>query len=181
MEKTAEMTVTLPEPAAPLASPQLAPETFPGVVVIGVGNDFRTDDALGLLVARELRRAFPSATNIVEASGEGAALIEIWKGARAVIIVDAVHSGAAPGTLHHVDLSEQDLPVGLLPRSSHAFGVAESVSIARALGQIPPRVVLLGIEGVSYEHGTTLSQPVLRSLPALLLEITHELDALQDP
>jgi len=148
-----------------------------GVVVIGVGNEFRSDDALGIVIARELRRTGTGEVTVMEASGEGAALIEAWKGARTAIIVDAVRSGAVPGSLHHVDLSTQDLPLHLLPRSSHLFGVAEAVATARTLGQLPPHVIFLGIEGGSYEFGVSLSDSVLRSVPTLLEKIALELKA----
>jgi hydrogenase maturation protease len=143
--------------------------------VIGIGNEFRTDDALGILVARQLKDSVPAGVQVVEASGEGAALMEAWKGAETAIIVDVVRSGAAPGSLHHIELSDRDLHYNILPFSSHAFGVTEAVATARILGQAPPRMVLLGIEGASFVYGTSLSDAVVRGLPLLLGEIEREL------
>lgn len=154
-------------------------ETPRGVVLIGVGNEFRTDDALGILAVRMLRGAVPPDVNVVEASGEGAALMEAWKGAHTVIIVDAVRSGTSPGSVHHIDLSGRDLHASIVPRSSHAFGVAEAVATARMLGQLPPKLVLLGIEGHSFDYGTSLSTSVSRSLPLFLEHIVQELRTLR--
>jgi hydrogenase maturation protease len=70
---------------------------------------------------------------ILEATGEGTALLESWKGADTVILIDAVASGAYPGTIHRLDARAQLLPAGFLHTSSHAFGVAQGVELARAL------------------------------------------------
>ena len=64
-------------------------------LVIGLGNDYRHDDAVGRVVARRLKAIEGDDVRVVEESGEGAALIEAWKGADFVILIDAVHSGGA--------------------------------------------------------------------------------------
>ncbi len=133
-----------------------------GIVIIGVGNDLRSDDALGILCARELRWQVPPGVRVLEASGEGAALIDLWSGATEVILIDAVRSSSAPGTLHSIDLSTNNIPRSVGARSSHAFGVAEAVATARELGVLPSRVHLFGVEGESFSPGTGLS-PTVRS------------------
>ncbi len=144
------------------------------VVVIGVGNEFGTDDALGLLVAREMRRRCPSGLEIVEASGEGASLMGAWKGADEAIIIDAM-SGPEPGEIHRMDASSANLPKGLALFSSHAFGVAEAVEMARELHQLPPVVILYGIEGECFDPGVGLSDSVVKSLPKLLGMIEEDI------
>jgi hydrogenase maturation protease len=131
-----------------------------GIVIIGVGNELRSDDALGILLARELRWLVPSGVRVLEASGEGAALIDLWSGATDLILIDAVRSTAAPGTLHEVDLSVENIPRSVGARSSHAFGVAEAVATARELGLLPPHVRLFGVEGENFSPGTEVSSSV---------------------
>ena len=63
------------------------------LVVIGIGNEYRRDDGAGLVVARRIRAAAPG-LRVREESGEGAALIEAWRGAEIVVLCDAVHSGS---------------------------------------------------------------------------------------
>jgi hydrogenase maturation protease len=58
------------------------------ILVIGVGNEFRTDDGLGILAAREIRRRTYPGVEVLEAGGEGTALLESWKGYDHVLIVD---------------------------------------------------------------------------------------------
>jgi hydrogenase maturation protease len=66
------------------------------VVFIGVGNPFRSDDAAGRAVARRLRGEIPSGVKVLEETGDGTELLEAWKGADCVILVDAVQSASTP-------------------------------------------------------------------------------------
>ncbi len=143
-------------------APKGAGDPPTGVVIIGVGNELRSDDALGILAARELRWRVPAGVRVVEASGEGATLIDLWYGAAELILIDAVRSSSPPGTIRCIDLSAQNLPRSMSVRSSHAFGVAEAVATARELGILPPRVHLVGIEGENFSPGAGLS-PSVRS------------------
>ena len=143
-------------------------------VLVGVGNEFGTDDALGVLVAREMRRRFPSGLTIVEASGEGASLMDAWKGADEVIIVDAM-SGPEPGEIHRIDASASCVPKDLSLFSSHAFGVVDAIEMARELHQLPPITILYGIEGETFDPGVGLTDSVLKSLPKLLAMIEQDL------
>jgi len=145
-----------------------------GPILVGVGNEFSTDDALGVLVAREIRRRLPTGLRVVEASGEGASLLEIWKGAPGVIIVDAIN-GPMPGDIHRFDVSATRIPKSLSLFSSHAFGVAEAIEMARELHELPPVAILYGIEGEAFEPGVGLSDSVLRSLLQLLGMIEQDL------
>lgn len=128
------------------------------ILVIGVGNALRGDDAAGLHVIRQL--AARGIMDVHEASGETASLMEQWKGAEVVLLVDAAQSGAPPGTVTRLDASVQPLPAAFLHCSTHAFGVAEAVELARSLGSLPPRILIFGIEGASFEHGEPLSSAV---------------------
>jgi hydrogenase maturation protease len=147
---------------------------LPGVILIGVGNEYRTDDALGVLVARELRRRSPGGIRILENSGEGASLMNAWEGGREVYLVDAIKSGKPPGTVHRIDVTHRQVPRALIPRSSHAFGVPEAIETARTLGELPSKVILFGIEAETFDQGVGLSDSVLRSVPDLLLLIEAE-------
>lgn len=141
-------------------APSGAWDNLKGIVIIGVGNELRSDDALGILIARELRRRVPPCVRVLEASGEGAALIDLWAGATDLILIDAVRSTAAPGTLHVIDLSEDNIPRSIGARSSHAFGVAEAVATARELGILPTHVRLFGVDGKNFSPGTEISSSV---------------------
>ncbi len=137
------------------------------VLVIGVGNEFRGDDALGVLMARRLGG--------VEASGEGAGLMELWAGAEKVVLIDAVRSGAEAGTVFRLDAGKEEVPTGFFHYSSHLFGVAEAIEMARVLNRLPEQVILFGVEGTSFGMGDPLSAPVEAALEELEQRILNEL------
>jgi hydrogenase maturation protease len=132
----------------------------PSIVVIGIGNEYRSDDGLGIVVARRLRERFLTKITVLEESGEGAALIDSWKGATWVMLVDAVHSGAPPGTIHCFDARAAQIPTGFFHYSTHAFSLAEAIELGRSLNQLPPHLMVYGIEGENFAAGVGLSHPV---------------------
>ena len=112
--------------------------------IIGIGSPFG-DDACGLAAARQLADPPPAGSEVIAADRPGAGLIELLDGVEATILIDAVRSGSPPGTLHDLDLRELlRSPVRVV--SSHDLGVAEAVQLAAALGRLPARGRLLGIE-----------------------------------
>jgi hydrogenase maturation protease len=145
------------------------------VCIIGVGNDYRGDDGAGLAVARVLKAmALPANIDIIEASGEATGLLEAWQGAEVVLVLDAVLSGATPGTLHRFDAHAQRIETTLFSCSTHAFGVAEAVELARALDQLPPRLLVYGIEGQEFSMGAPITPAVAEALPRLAQRIAEE-------
>ena len=144
-------------------------------MVIGLGNDFRRDDGAGRIAARKIKEAAGEEVCVIEESGEGAALMEAWRDAEFVILIDAVHSGAAPGTIHRIDARVQPLPSNFFHYSTHAFSVAEAVELARALGQLPPRLVVYGIEGRDFSSGEALSTEVAAAVEEVARQVKGEL------
>lgn len=129
-------------------------------LLIGIGNEYRRDDAVGLIVARRVQKKALTTITVREASGDGAALIEAWKETQTVILVDAVGSGAEVGTIHRIEAHQQSLPTKFFHYSTHAFSVAEAIELARALNQLPPRLIVYGIEGKNFAAGVGLSPEV---------------------
>jgi hydrogenase maturation protease len=148
------------------------------ILLIGVGNEFRTDDGLGILTAREIRRRGYPGVQVMEANGEGTSLLESWKGYDRVLIVDAICSGAARGTVHRIDLRTKSLPRGFLHSSTHGFGVAEAVEMGRQLDQLPDVLLLYGIEGCQFDTGAGLTDEVVRNIPQLLSLIEADISSL---
>ena len=148
------------------------------ILVIGVGNACRGDDGAGIAVTRKLRVQRLPGVRVMEMNGEGSSLVEAWKEAPAVLLVDAVCSGAAPGTIHRFEAQAGPLPTGLEYRSSHSFGVAEAVEVARALGRLPPRLVIYGIEGSLFAPGQGLSPVVERAVGEVIGHLVSEIKTL---
>lgn len=133
------------------------------ILVIGIGHRYRGDDAFGPVVISKLKALKIDGLKCIEHDGEPVSLIECWQGYDHVVLVDAVSSGAAAGTLFEFDLTQVPLPDGLKLYSTHAFGVAEAVELARVLEQLPQRVEFIGVEGEGFEAGTQLSKALEQS------------------
>jgi hydrogenase maturation protease len=145
------------------------------ILLIGVGNEYRSDDGLGILAAREIRRRNIPDVVVMEQNGDGTALMEAWKKFDCVIIVDALASGAAPGDVRRLDAAREPLPGHLIHTSTHAFGVVEAIELSRALCTLPCTLMLYGIEGKLFDPGSGLTDSVLRSMPDMLASIESEL------
>jgi len=149
-------------------------------MVIGVGNALRHDDGAGLVVARRLRaRRGGVPITVREHEDETLALLDLWAGRDAVVLVDAIRSGARPGTIHRFDASEEPLPSELRGSSStHAVGIGEAIELARSLQRLPRRVLVLGVEGRRFDAGAGLSAEVEAGLDGLADLVLGEARAL---
>ena len=124
--------------------------------------------------------------------GEPLDLMGNWDEADLAIVVDAVCSGAAPGTLSLTWFGgeapgwQTDGPSashaeavavgrGQLP-STHGLGVVGVYRLARAMGQAPRRVAVVGIEGQDFSQGEGLSASVsaaIDSAAAIVVDLVH--------
>jgi hydrogenase maturation protease len=145
------------------------------VLILGCGNLDRSDDGAGLLVARRLRQL---GVDVREHSGETLALIEAWSGCAEVVVVDAIVSGAPPGAITVWDAQAAPLAVRRFRSSTHAFGVADTVELARVLDRLPPRLIVYAIEGIRFDHGGAPSLEVSEAIERLAQELARE--AIQD-
>jgi hydrogenase maturation protease len=146
------------------------------VVVIGVGNDLRADDAAGLEVARRLPDE--PGIGVTAYPGEAIDLLELWSGADAVVVVDTVRTDAATGTIHRFDATSDPLPLPLQGSSSHAISVAEAIELARTLGTLPQRVIVYGVEGARFVLAGQLSDDVERAINPVADAVREEARAL---
>ena len=124
------------------------------MLIIGCGNRQRSDDGAGILVAERLRDLGIRAET---RSGEAADLIEAWRGADDVIVVDAVVTGAPVGTVQAWD-ARQPLASVRTTASTHGLGVAEAIELAQVLG-----VFRRGSRSTGSRGGDSSPEP--RSLP----------------
>ena len=135
-------------------------------LLIGIGNAFRADDAAGLEVARFLASRNPEGIVIRESAGESTSLIEQWRGADRVILVDAMDAGCEPGTVLRFDASRRTLPaVSLGGASTHAVGPGEAIELARSLDLLPSTLIVFGIQAESFETGAGMSPAVMSAVP----------------
>ena len=138
-----------------------------------LGSRFRGDDAVGPLVADRLRGA---GACVLECDDEPTRLLDAWAGLDLVVIVDAVSSGAVPGTVHRVDPGDGPLPGDLGLASTHAFSVSDALELGRALGRAPHRVIVIGVEGAAFGMGDTVTAEVEAALDGVAESVLAELE-----
>jgi hydrogenase maturation protease len=148
-------------------------------VVVGVGNTFRSDDAAGLEVASRLEGRVPAGVGVITCGQEPSRLLDAFEGAAAVLVVDACSSGAEPGTLHRFDAAGAALPERVFRSSTHAFGVGETIELARALGKLPGTVIVYGVEGEEFAAGEGLSPRVESGVGRAAASMLEDLERLR--
>ena len=143
--------------------------------VLGIGNEYRGDDAAGLLVVRALRAAGAAQDwDLLELSGEGAGLIDAWEERPCVVLVDAVALAGSPaGTVLRYDDPAALPPDTELRCSSHAFGVGAALALAEVLGRLPPALVLYGINGQAFAQGAAMTPAVGDAIARVAADIAQ--------
>ena len=146
------------------------------VLVIGIGNRLRGDDSASGEVVRRLReRAAQTGIEVSEQLYEPNDLLEAWQGRDAVVLVDAMRSGEAPGTIRRFDVSREPLPARLrVSMSTHAFGLHDAIELGRALHRLPRRVIVFAVEGLHFEAGATPSGEVEAAIAPLACAVLRE-------
>jgi len=151
------------------------------IVIIGIGQSLRGDDGAGLAAVQHWQRAYPNSANhpslrIEMVELPGLSLLDLIFGTSAAILVDAVRSGAKPGTLHL--LSESDLDAFETDSgSAHGVGVAESLALGNRLyhERMPADIILIGVEASGFGVGEILSPEVQRAIPIAARTIEEQL------
>jgi hydrogenase maturation protease len=141
------------------------------IKVIGIGQSLRGDDGAGLAAVRLWNEIYPHQRDrqnihVELAELPGVSLLGLLEGATLAILVDAVSSGALPGTVHQ--LAEDQLDTfGDSSASAHGWGVAETLLLGRNLfpSQMPRKLILIGIEAGQLSLGEQLSPAVEASIP----------------
>ena len=149
-----------------------------GIQIIGVGNEYRTDDAAGLLAARKVKELAIPGVDVTENNGDGADLMERWANKENVILIDAVLSGSLPGTIHRFSLPGTELPSEYFRFSTHLFSIPQAIYLSASLGRLPKNLVLYGIEASSFSMGTKLSSEVELAVNNIVKILNNDINKL---
>jgi hydrogenase maturation protease len=129
------------------------------VTLIGVGNPWRSDDGVGWAVAAAARRRLSEDVAVIETDGEPSRLIDAWTDTGLAVVVDAMSSGADPGTIR-IRRGDAEFVQSRNSSASHSLGVAEAIALGRAVQRLPQDLVVVGIEVQETSHGNGLSAAV---------------------
>lgn len=141
------------------------------MLIIGLGNPDRGDDAAGLMVARRLvERGISS----IEHLGGTLDLIQILQNIECAVIVDAVVSGALAGTVHAWDARVINCRDKMFRSSTHMFGLGDVIELARALDWLPKELTIYGIEAAQFVAGAPPSCQVLAGIEHAVQQIASQ-------
>ena len=116
------------------------------VLVAGIGNIFMADDGFGVEVARRLAsRDLPRGVEVADFGIRGMDLMyALGEGYDVAVFVDAVPRGEEPGTLFVIEPDLED--DGIVSLDVHAMDPVKVLNLARQVGEVPERVLVVGCE-----------------------------------
>lgn len=142
--------------------------------IIGFGNQWRGDDAVGLCAASALRERLGAGAEVIKAEADGTQLLDLLEGQESVILIDAVEGLGVPGATIRLDLSAEPHWGPVRPCSTHAIGLADAVALARVMGRLPSHLVLYGIEWATLDPGAGLSDAAREGLRTVVEQVVQE-------
>jgi hydrogenase maturation protease len=139
------------------------------ILVLGLGNMLLSDDGVGPALLNHLADSgarWKDLVEFVDGGTQGLALLGHLTGRRALIIVDALKRGAAPGTVHRLTLPElREVSPGRAS-SGHESNAGELLAAAQLLDELPDRLFVVGVEPEKIATGFGLSESVRQALPS---------------
>jgi len=150
------------------------------ILIAGVGNVLKADDRFGVEVAHRLEAMeLPDGVRVVETGIGGIALVqELQEGWDAMIVADAVDRGRAPGTVMLIEPDVIDVHAlswgerSDLLSDAHLATPERVFMLARALGVLPARLLMVGCQPLDVEAiGTDMSEPVTAAVEVAIAEI----------
>ena len=149
------------------------------VLVLGMGNILLEDEGLGIraLELLEQRYEIPPQVELMDGGTTGMGLLDDISGRQHLLVLDAVQTGEAPGTL--VKLAGDEVPVYFEMRiSPHQLGLSDVLATLELSGERPAGVTVLGLVPLSLEMCLQLSELVNSRLDSLVEAAVNELDGL---
>ncbi len=163
----------------------------PKILIAGVGNELRQDDAFGVLLAGKLQQEviFPPSVKVMEIGSAGIHLVQqLFDKYDVLILLDIVKWGGAAGTLHFKEIDVKD--IAQLPKEEqnefladmHYINPLKALMMAKAIKVLPGQVVFLGCESEEHEEiGIGVSAAVEAALPLAVIKVKNwVMDAFQN-
>ncbi len=138
-------------------------------MVLGLGNILNMDEGLGVHALEPLRKRLGegAAVEILDGGVLGMSLLPIVESCGHLLLIDAVDTGAPPGTV--TELSRDEIPLfARLKLSWHQLGIQEVLQLAGVRGRLPGRLHLIGAQPADLSVGVGLSPDVRQAIPELV-------------
>lgn len=143
--------------------------------VIAVGNPLYGDDGVGaaVLAKLEAENHLPGA-ELVDCHTDALSVIDHFTPGELHVIIDAAKMGETPGRVVRFTPDEVRLRIEWDHLSMHGFGLAETFAMAEAIGEMPERVVIVGVEPEIVKIDRGLSDAVAAAVPEVIATIQAE-------
>ena len=150
--------------------------------MLGMGNLLLEDEGLGVRALESLQKTYdiPPEIELLDGGTTGMGLLDDISGREHLIVLDAVQTGAPPGTL--VELRGEEVPVYFgLRVTPHQLGLSDVLATLELSGERPAAVTVLGLVPASLELSLELSELITSRLPDLVSAAIDELKSLGYP
>jgi hydrogenase maturation protease len=145
------------------------------IVVIGIGNSYRSDDGVGIAAAAALNDLALPGVHVVTGIVEPMSLLEAWSGARLAVVIDAaVATPSVPGRIRRCALG--DAVAAAEGLSSHGVDIGRTHALGQALGRVPDALVVFTIEVAETGHGIGLTPQVASAVPEIVDMVVAEIN-----
>jgi hydrogenase maturation protease len=146
------------------------------VVVLGIGNTILSDEGVGVHAALALRECYvlPAGVEVIDGGTAGMELLDALVDADLLLVLDAVKSRRAPGSV--VCLTAGEVPVFFRSKlSPHQVSICDVLASLEFAGAAPRDLVLIGVEPESLELGLELTATVSAQVPAMVAMAVEQL------
>lgn len=146
------------------------------VVVLGIGNTILSDEGVGVHAVRALaeRYELPDGVEAIDGGTAGMELLDALADTDVVVVLDAVKSKRAPGSL--VCLAGREVPVFFRSKlSPHQIALPDVLASLELLDAMPREIMVLGVEFISLELGLEMTPTIAEKVPVLAAMAADEL------
>lgn len=148
----------------------------PDLAIVGVGNSIMGDDGVGPAVIERLLASPVGAdadVRLVDAGTTGFMALEAMSGAERAVIVDAIETGASPGTIHEYRCVEGTFETAVPEMTMHDVSFTEALAAGGEVYDLPDEIRILGVEPADVSIGEELSEPVDTAATELVASLTE--------
>ncbi len=153
----------------------------PKILIAGVGNELRQDDAFGVLLAQQLQQetSFPPSIKVMGIGSAGIHLVQqLFDKYDVLILLDIVKWGGSAGTIHFKEVEVKDISQLPLDEKNefladmHYINPLKALMMAKAINILPKQVLFLGCDSEEHEEiGIGLSAAVEAALPVAFQKV----------
>ena len=151
--------------------------------VIGVGNPFRKDDGIGIVLLEKLiekKDDLPSDIEFIDGGTGGMNLLHMLALFDRVLIIDAVKFNDKPGTSKLFKSEDVCSKKSSINISTHESDVLKIINLSKELGEIPDELFIFGVQPKDTSSGNSLSSDLQQSIESLTLNLQNEITNIFD-